>query len=190
MTKSIRRVAVIGAGPAGAIATDALVKEQAFDEISVFERQESPGGTWCVRSKSVVERVNINSCRVLSSNEDGGIPSLRDLLHQNVNQAVSVPSRFPCETALSNEVNSQKLRFSDTGAHANLHSNLPTEIMCFTQEPIPKVLSGHSLAQYGPGSPFRPREVMQTWVDSIFVRGEHVGLVQFGTTVELAEHKN
>lgn len=43
-----RRVAVIGAGPAGAIATDALVKEQAFDTIHVFERQHAAGGTWCV----------------------------------------------------------------------------------------------------------------------------------------------
>jgi cation diffusion facilitator CzcD-associated flavoprotein CzcO len=44
--KKIRRVAVIGAGPAGAITTDALVKEQAFDAIRVFERQDVAGGTW------------------------------------------------------------------------------------------------------------------------------------------------
>lgn len=43
-----RRVAVIGAGPAGAIATDALVKEQAFDVVRVFERKTVPGGTWSV----------------------------------------------------------------------------------------------------------------------------------------------
>lgn len=41
-----RRVAIIGAGPAGAIATDALVKEQAFDVIRVFDRQRAIGGTW------------------------------------------------------------------------------------------------------------------------------------------------
>lgn len=44
--KKIRRVAVIGAGSAGAITTDALVKEQAFDTIRVFERQDVAGGTW------------------------------------------------------------------------------------------------------------------------------------------------
>lgn len=42
----LRRVAVIGAGPGGAIATDALVKEQAFDRIRVFERKGQIGGTW------------------------------------------------------------------------------------------------------------------------------------------------
>jgi cation diffusion facilitator CzcD-associated flavoprotein CzcO len=48
MTRAARRVAVIGTGPAGAIATDALVKEQAFDTVRIFERQERPGGTWYV----------------------------------------------------------------------------------------------------------------------------------------------
>lgn len=52
MAKSIRRVAVIGAGPAGAIATDALIKEQTFDTIRVFERRNAVGGTWYVVSAS------------------------------------------------------------------------------------------------------------------------------------------
>lgn len=43
---TIKRVAVIGAGPGGAIAVDALAQEQAFDVIRVFERREGPGGCW------------------------------------------------------------------------------------------------------------------------------------------------
>lgn len=42
----IRRIAVIGAGPAGAIAVDALAQERAFDTIRVFERREDAGGCW------------------------------------------------------------------------------------------------------------------------------------------------
>jgi len=41
-----KTVAVIGAGPAGAIATDALVKEQAFDKVRVFDRRPVIGGLW------------------------------------------------------------------------------------------------------------------------------------------------
>lgn len=41
-----KRVAVIGAGPSGAITLDALVKEHAFDVIRVFERREAAGGCW------------------------------------------------------------------------------------------------------------------------------------------------
>ena len=42
----VESVAVIGAGPSGAIAVDALVQEKAFDVIRVFERQEKAGGCW------------------------------------------------------------------------------------------------------------------------------------------------
>ena len=44
----IRSVAIIGAGPAGAIAVDALAQEKAFDTIRVFERREKAGGCWSV----------------------------------------------------------------------------------------------------------------------------------------------
>lgn len=44
----IKSVAIIGAGPAGAIAVDALAQEKAFDVIKVFERREKAGGCWSV----------------------------------------------------------------------------------------------------------------------------------------------
>lgn len=46
MAIKARRVAVIGAGPSGAITVDALAKEQAFDTIRVFDRRGAIGGTW------------------------------------------------------------------------------------------------------------------------------------------------
>ena len=42
----IKSVAVIGTGPSGAIAVDALMQEKAFDRVRVFERQEKAGGCW------------------------------------------------------------------------------------------------------------------------------------------------
>ncbi|KAJ8107185.1 hypothetical protein OPT61_g9038 [Boeremia exigua] len=41
-----RSVAIIGAGAAGAAAAAAFDAEDAFDIIQVFERRETPGGTW------------------------------------------------------------------------------------------------------------------------------------------------
>jgi len=46
MALPIKRVAVIGAGPAGAITIDALTEEKKFDVIRVFERREKAGGIW------------------------------------------------------------------------------------------------------------------------------------------------
>jgi cation diffusion facilitator CzcD-associated flavoprotein CzcO len=42
----IKRVAVIGLGPGGAITIDALAREKVFDTIRVFERREAAGGCW------------------------------------------------------------------------------------------------------------------------------------------------
>jgi cation diffusion facilitator CzcD-associated flavoprotein CzcO len=48
MLSGVKSVAVIGAGPSGAIAVDALMQEKAFDVVRVFERQEKAGGCWFV----------------------------------------------------------------------------------------------------------------------------------------------
>ncbi|KAJ0358053.1 hypothetical protein COL154_009504 [Colletotrichum chrysophilum] len=172
MAKKIRRVAVIGAGPAGAIATDALVKEQAFDVVRVFERRDLAGGTW-VYTPELPPR----------------IPSLRDLVEQRANPPVDLPKTFPTWTPKTEKINSHQLRYADSGVHEALHSNITPEIMAFTQEPIPKILSERTIAQYGPGAPFRHRELIREWVEAIFTRGGHDKLVEFSTTVELAEKK-
>jgi cation diffusion facilitator CzcD-associated flavoprotein CzcO len=43
----IKSIAIIGAGPAGAITVDALAQEKEFTKIRVFERREKAGGCWC-----------------------------------------------------------------------------------------------------------------------------------------------
>lgn len=97
MTFKARRVAVVGAGPSGAIAVDALVKEQAFDTIRVFDRRAAIGGTW-------------NYTPHLPSK----IPSLRDLLNNAVDEAPPIPEVLPAVTPISEAVNSYQIRFSDT----------------------------------------------------------------------------
>jgi cation diffusion facilitator CzcD-associated flavoprotein CzcO len=54
----IKSVAVIGTGPAGAIAVDALVQEKSFDLVRVFERQEKAGGCWYEDSQGSQPSVN------------------------------------------------------------------------------------------------------------------------------------
>ena len=48
MAPTIARIAIVGAGPAGAITVDALTSEKKFDTIRVFERREKAGGIWFV----------------------------------------------------------------------------------------------------------------------------------------------
>ncbi|KAI0204870.1 putative dimethylaniline monooxygenase [Astrocystis sublimbata] len=165
-----KRVAIVGAGPAGALATDALVKEGAFDTIRVFERQNKIGGTWLYNDEHAHR-----------------IPSLRALIEHRADAPVSIPSSLPCQTAKEDVVSSPEFRYADSGCHKHLHSNVPPVIQASTQEPIPQVVSEHMKAQHGKDAPFRHREVMRDWVESIFINGNNMNLVELNTTLEKAE---
>ncbi|KAK3693298.1 hypothetical protein B0T22DRAFT_525709 [Podospora appendiculata] len=173
MAIKARRVAVIGAGPAGAIATDALVKEQVFDTIRVFDRRAVAGGTW-----------------VYTPHLPPKVPSLRAVVQGTADLPIPIPSHFPAETLKSEAVNSHQVRFSDTAQHENLHSNIIPSVMSYTQEPFPTTLSPQTLAKYGPDAPYHHREVIREWVEGIFVRGGHDKLLSLSTTVERAEKKD
>ncbi|KAH8162708.1 hypothetical protein CIB48_g5531 [Xylaria polymorpha] len=166
-----KRVAVIGAGPAGALATDALVKEHAFKTIRVFERQDKIGGTW-----------------VYNAEHSHRIPSLRALIEHRADAPVRIPSTLPCQSPKEDIISSPEFRYADSGAHEHLHSNVAPEVMASTQEPIPEVVSERMKAQYGSDAPFRHRELMREWVEDIFTRGNHLGLVELNTTLERAEN--
>ncbi|KAI1776321.1 FAD/NAD(P)-binding domain-containing protein [Hypoxylon cercidicola] len=170
MPAKARRVAVIGAGPAGAIATDALVREQAFDTIRVFDRRAGIGGTW-----------------IYTPHLPTAIPSLGDLVSGKADVAVAALPQLPAVTPLSEAVNGHQRRFSDTALHEHLHSNITPALMSYTQEPFPAKLSARTLAEYGPGAPFRHHSTIREWVEAIFSRGGHEKLVELSTTVEKAE---
>ncbi len=178
MSRPIRRVAVIGTGPAGAIATDALVKEQAFEVVRVFERKHQAGGTWVYDAADGSSQGPAHAV---------GIPSVRALLDGTADLPVDLPPALPAETPVTPAVNSVRRRYADSGAYADLHSNLPPQHMAFTQEPLPAAVSARSRAQYGPDAPFRHRAVVRQWVEDLFRRGGHLGRVVFGTTVERVE---
>ncbi|GKU04851.1 unnamed protein product, partial [Fusarium langsethiae] len=168
MPQNIRRVAVIGAGPAGAIATDALVKEEAFDTIRVFDRRIVVGGTW-----------------VYTPHLPPKVPSLEALVSGDADQRIPIPEYLPAVTPFNEKVNSHQHRYSDTPIHENLHSNIAPEIMGYTEEPLPNKLSQQTLKEYGPGAPFRHHTVVRQWVEDLFIRGDHDKLLELRTTVEL-----
>ncbi|KAK4442954.1 hypothetical protein QBC34DRAFT_312070 [Podospora aff. communis PSN243] len=170
MSPKAQRVAVIGAGPAGAITTDALFKEQAFSTIRIFDRRPIIGGTW-----------------VYTPHLPPSIPSLPALLTNTADPPIPIPPSFPTSTPKSPTINSHQLRFSDSAQHQHLQSNITPEIMAFTTEPFPPTLSERTLRKYGPGAQFRHREVIREWIEGIFLKGGYEKFLELSTTVERAE---
>jgi cation diffusion facilitator CzcD-associated flavoprotein CzcO len=103
---------------------------------------------------------------------------------------VPIPEQLPAATPKSAQVNNHQLRFSDSALHDNLHSNITPSIMSFTQEPFPDKLSQRTLEKYGPGAPFRHREVIREWIEGIFTRNGNDKLLELNTTVERAVKSN
>lgn len=112
---------------------------------------------------------------------------MRDVLAGTADNAVPIPAQLPAVTPVSAEVNDYQTRFSDTALHENLHTNILPQIMSFTEAPFPDKLSERTLAEYGPGAPFRHHTTVRDWVEGIFARSGYDRFVELNTTVERAE---
>ncbi|KAJ5594205.1 uncharacterized protein N7459_000413 [Penicillium hispanicum] len=161
---AIKSVAVIGAGPSGAIAVDALVQEKTFDVIRVFERQERAGGCWVSR--------------------DDAPPPLRDfdrLAARTADAPLDIPEKLPCWTPAGCQD-----RFTDSPVYPGLETNVDAGVMSYSQEPIPAIRSQWSIDRHGPDTPFRHHAVIRQYIEDLFTKKGHHGLVQYHTTVERA----
>ncbi|KAI0147161.1 hypothetical protein GGR57DRAFT_493947 [Xylariaceae sp. FL1272] len=165
MAKAKRRVAVIGAGPAGAITIDALAREKACDLIRVFERREGPGGCWKGEEKPPPP-----------------ISNLAGLAARTGDAPIEIPALLPAQTAKT-----QRPRFSESSVYPYLETNVHYLPMEFTQEPIPMEVSEVGRSLYGPDTPFRSWKVMLRYIDSLVDRNGYQDFVSYNTTVERAE---
>ncbi|KAL3462216.1 hypothetical protein BJX64DRAFT_142150 [Aspergillus heterothallicus] len=164
MAPQIKSVAIIGAGPAGAIAVDAFAQEHAFDRIRVFERREKAGGCW-----------------LYDEEEPAPLAGLGALAARTADKPVTSPGELPGYFQRS-----EQHRFDDTPVYPALEANIDAEIMRFSQEPIPEVRSAASIKLHGPDTPFRHHTVIQRYIESLVTRKGYSRLVEYNTTVENA----
>ncbi|OLN81965.1 Thiol-specific monooxygenase 5 [Colletotrichum chlorophyti] len=166
--KTAKRVAVIGAGPAGAIAIDALAQEKAFDIIRVFERREGPGGCWLGEEKPPP---------ILSPTE---IPLLASRTADP--PLSSIPSSLPAQ-----HPRSPQPRYSESTVYPYLETNVDYVPMQFTQEPFPEKQTEHSISIHGADTPFRHWTLVQDYVRSLVDRRGYQDFISYNTTVERIE---
>ncbi|KAL4796896.1 hypothetical protein BDV19DRAFT_360024 [Aspergillus venezuelensis] len=160
--RPVKRVAVIGTGPSGAIAVDALVQEGAFDVVRVFERQEKAGGNWVSRETEQAQPLDIENL----SSRAGDKP-------------VDIPDNLPrYAPALSAH------RYIDSHIYPGLHTNVDASVMEYSQERIPEVRSDWSVGLHGPDTPFRHHRVIRQYIEDLLNRNGYQDLIEYNTTVE------
>ncbi|EYE97404.1 FAD/NAD(P)-binding domain-containing protein [Aspergillus ruber CBS 135680] len=159
-----KSIAVVGAGPAGAITVDALMQERTFDSVRVFERQDQSGGCWIHRPNEPRLPLDIDK-----------------LSARTADTPISIPPQLPCHApAISQN------RFADSHIYPTLETNVDASVMSFSQETIPPVRSERSIALHGPDTPFRHHTVVKKYIDDLFNRNGYQDLVEYNTTVERA----
>ncbi|KAJ6109631.1 hypothetical protein N7486_001866 [Penicillium sp. IBT 16267x] len=161
----VKRVAIIGAGPAGAIAIDALAQEKAFDIIRVFERREGPGGCWIG-----------DLCQP---------PTLCDfasLATRTADPPLPIPERLPAQTPKSDQP-----RFAESSVYPYLETNIDFLPMQFEQEPFPEERSELSISHHGPDTPFRKWDVVRKYIKNLVERRGYSDCISYNTTVERVE---
>ncbi|KAI9053562.1 hypothetical protein LZ554_002517 [Drepanopeziza brunnea f. sp. 'monogermtubi'] len=164
----IKSVAVIGAGPAGAITVDALAQEKAFDTIRVFERREKAGGCWISDPVDHVQQY----------------PDLEKIANRTPDETLPIPPKLPTVTP-----HNAQYRFSETSIHPTLETNIDAFAMSFSQEPFPEERSALSIKRHGVDSPFRHWKTVEGYLQGLLSRNGYQDLVTYNTTVELV-HKD
>ncbi|KAI1370374.1 hypothetical protein F4677DRAFT_364744 [Hypoxylon crocopeplum] len=163
----VKRVAVIGTGPAGAIAIDALGQEKAFDLIRVFERREAPGGCWIGESTTPQQDWNLD---------------LASLGARTADQPIPIPDKLPAQTPKSRQP-----RYTESSVYPYMETNVDVVTMQFSQEPISEERTEHSISIHGPDTPFRHWTVIRRYIEDLIQRRGYQDFVSYNTTVERAE---
>jgi hypothetical protein len=161
----VKRVAVIGLGPAGAISIDALAQEEVFDVIRVFERREAAGGCW-----------------IGDLGPPPRLEHLSALASRSADKPLPIPRQLPARVPPSSQP-----RFAESSVYPYLETNVDFLPMQFSQEPISTHRSEWSRKHYGDETPFRHWTVMQRYIQRLVNRRGYEEFVSYSTSVELAK---
>ncbi|KAL4810001.1 hypothetical protein BDV18DRAFT_51647 [Aspergillus unguis] len=154
-------VAVIGSGPAGISALKALHDEKSFDKIKVFERRDTPGGTW---------------------NYDAA-PQRFPGTYPDTNYAILKPSTFPSTTLPVPAASADGT--IPTAMYSWLDTNVPADLMAFTHTSFPEENSPVSIERYGEGNATRPFHVVAQYLNGIVEKYREY--ISFNTTAVSVE---
>ncbi|KAH6693712.1 hypothetical protein F5X68DRAFT_248122 [Plectosphaerella plurivora] len=113
--RKIRSVAIIGAGAAGAVTAAAFAAEKSYDRIQVYERRDSPGGTW-----------------IYDADPNPRPPLRPGRLAPDIDPPLDKPSALPATL----EPNRQE-RWTQTPIYNSLTTNVPEIAMSFSDFRFP-----------------------------------------------------
>lgn len=165
------RIAIIGAGPSGAIALETFLAE-GFSDVVVFERHRVVGGTW-------------NLDEHLGFGNELPIPG-NDLDESNA-EAVSIPPKILDGTSnreRAPKISRKRPNHSASSLYPQVETNVLADLMAFSKKSLPNDYLKTSLEKYEIEDTFRSHKTIRSYVHQFF--DDRMHLVQLNTNVEKA----
>jgi len=167
-------IAIIGAGPGGAVALDVFLKN-GYSDVTVFERRKLVGGTW-----NLDEQLGFKPSEDVPGSQrtdiDPPIPIPREAGEASGNQPFVRPA------------SDFGPRYEESPLYPQVETNVLAEMMSFSEKPFPPVHPPHTKERFGRDDAYRTHDVIKDYVTGYFQgRENHVVL---NTTVEKAFQVN
>jgi cation diffusion facilitator CzcD-associated flavoprotein CzcO len=112
------------------------------------------------------------------------IPSFEALASLKGDPPHPIPEDLPTYTKKSSQY-----RHAETSVYPYLETNIDSNVMEFSQEPIAGTKSPLSIQRHGEDTPFRHHSTVQKYVEGLLERNGYQDLVEYNTTVERVESR-
>lgn len=160
ITKSIRSIAVIGAGPAGIACVNELVhvaknglstlelnekpspSNSAFDKIVCFEQNDNIGGVWNFFEKP---DPNLPPLNYLQNNQFNNPDKIYEFPKLPKNSILSNSTYNSPYISYSNKTFEDEIRWNKNAAYKDLFTNIPEKFMKFSYTPHENISKGRFL---------------------------------------------
>lgn len=166
-----KRIAIVGAGPSGAIALDSFLK-RGFKHVTVFEKRQVAGGTWNL-DEHVGFKPDSSKLPIGKSRTEAHPPTV-------VPEAAQSATR---DKPFSKSNDPEVPRYSESSLYPSVETNILASFMAFTDKPF-KPQIAPCTRKYGKQHDFRTHDVVREYVLDFFEGREQY--LQFNTTVERA----
>lgn len=143
-------------------------------------RRQADAGLWHSRYSTLTPRL-ANHRRVSRDEPPPQVVDFEGLAARTADAPLDIPGKLPCRTPATSQD-----RFTDSPVYPGLETNVDAGVMSYSQEPIPTIRSQWSIERHGAKTPFRHHSVIREYVEDLFTKKGHHGLVQYNTTVERA----
>lgn len=167
-----KKIAIVGGGPAGAIALDTFLNA-GFNDVVLFERHRVAGGAWTLDEQLGFQpHEDIPGISQYGSELDPARPIPEAALDTDASKPLELPA------------NDAGPHFDESPLYPQVETNVLAEMMSFTNNPVPPIQPPGTKERFGIDDAYRTHDVVRDYILQYFKGRERY--LKLNTSVEKA----